>query len=194
MQRFLPGIILLQLVTVALTLLLPVNENWKSGLPLLISVLVCGLFVSFWFAAIARNKVQSEVSKTRESFVEEREKIQVSAERAKTRVVEKAQKQIASEARRTHGKANFKVGAAFAATIGAGMLFIAIELLTFGLMTLTTAGGAMGGYLVRARKAHRELKEISHQTNNPDIAPPEKLRLPGPSELIKTLKQDKNNP
>jgi len=179
MLRYLPGILLLQLATFGISLLVGRPDNIKIWLIALFAMVLLGLFAAFWFVSLGRgdtkdavNKVkfelqeeankeklaqQEEVNKTKLDFAKERESLHVKAEKAKTKLVEKTQKQIASEYKKTQGRANLKVGAAFAATVGAGILMLVIELLTFGLMTLTTAGGALGGYLVRARKAHKEL-------------------------------------
>lgn len=195
MLRYLPGILLLQLATVGITLLLEAPNDAKTWLILLIPVLLLGVFSAFWFASISKNKTQDEITKVSLSFAKERESLRVNAERAKTRLVEKTHKQIASEARKTHGKANFKVGAAFAAAVGAGVVMIAIEVMTLGLMTLTTAGGALGGYIARARKENNELAEKitqkpSDETVASTVAPEptsnaltKKLKLPKPSIL-----------
>jgi len=179
MLRYLPGIILLQLATFGVGLTVGRPDDIKIWLIALFAMIILGTFAAFWFVSLARsetkdavNKVklelqeeankdklalQEEVNKTKLDFAKERENLHVRAEKAKTKLVEKTQKQIASDYKKTQGRANLKVGAAFAVTVGAGILMLVIELLTFGLMTLTTAGGALGGYLVRARKAHKEL-------------------------------------
>ena len=189
MLRYLPGILLLQLATFGIALLVGRPDELKILFIALVAILVLGMFAAFWFVSLSRsetkdvvNKVklelqeaankekmalQEEVNKTKLDFAMERENIHVKAEKAKSKLVEKTQKQIASEYKKTQGRANLKVGAAFAATVAAGVLMLVIELLTFGLMTLTTAGGALGGYLVRARKAH---KEISARLPNSDQA------------------------
>jgi len=181
MLRYLPGILLLQLATFGIGLIIGRPDDIKIWLIALFAIALLGLFAAFWFVSLSRsetkdavNKVklklqdeanktklamQEEVNKTKLDFAKERENLHVRAEKAKTKLVEKTQKQIASEYKKTQGRANLKVGAAFAATVGAGILMLVIEMLTFGLMTLTTAGGALGGYLVRARKAHRELSD-----------------------------------
>lgn len=189
MLRFLPGILLLQLATFGIGLIIGRPDDIKIWLIAALAMLILGLFAAFWFVSLARsetkdavNKVkfelqeeanktklamQEEVNKTKLDFAEEREHIHVRAEKAKSKLVEKTQKQIASEYKKTQGRANLKVGAAFAATVGAGVLMLVIELLTFGLMTLTTAGGALGGYLVRARKAHKDMSaRLTRDDNN----------------------------
>ena len=179
MLRYLPGILLLQLATFGIGLIIGRPDEIKILLIALFALLLLGVFAAFWFVSLSRsetkdavNKVklelqdvankaklaqQDEVNKTKLDFAREREDLHVKAEKAKTKLVEKTQKQIASDYKKTQGRANLKVGVAFAATVGAGVLMLVIELLTFGLMTLTTAGGALGGYLVRARKAHKEI-------------------------------------
>jgi cell division protein FtsI/penicillin-binding protein 2 len=176
MLRFLVGIFLVQLATVALVFLSPDLQGF-AWLRLVFPILLVGVFASFWFQSIAKHKSKDELAHLKDTFVKEKAeredsylaekatlndkhlkekaKIQLNAERAKTKIVKQTQKQIAREAKVTHGKANFKVGAAFAAAIGAGALMLLIELFTFGLMTLTTAGGALGGYLLRAKREQK---------------------------------------
>jgi hypothetical protein len=55
-------------------------------------------------------------------------------------------------ANRAHAKANFKVGLAVTGAVGAGIIMLFTELLTMGLLTLSTAGGALVGYGARARQ------------------------------------------
>ncbi len=152
MLRFLPGIILIQLATVALVFLAPDNLQGAAWLRLLIPILVVGFFAAFWFAAIAKHKSKDDVAMLKAEHAREREKIQINAERAKTRIVKKTQQQISRETKIAHGKANFKVGVALAGVMGLGALMLLTQFLTLGVFTLTTAGGALGGYLYRRRK------------------------------------------
>jgi hypothetical protein len=152
MLRFLPGIILIQLATVALVFLAPDNLQGAAWLRLLIPILVVGFFAAFWFAAIAKHKSKDDVAMLKAEHAREREKIQINAERAKTRIVKKTQQQISRETKIAHGKANFKVGVALAGVMGLGALMLLTQFLTLGVFTLTTAGGALGGYLYRGRK------------------------------------------
>jgi hypothetical protein len=97
----------------------------------------------------------------KDSFAKEREDIKVKAERAKTRIVKQAQKDIAKEATITHAKANFKVGASFAGVMGVGALFVFAQMVTAGLLTMTAAGGAIGGYYWRGKRIEtNRLKEL----------------------------------
>jgi cell division protein FtsI/penicillin-binding protein 2 len=176
MLRFLLGIFLVQLATVALVFLSSDLQGF-AWLRLFFSIFIIDVFASFWFQSIAKHRSKDELAQLKDTFIKEKAeredsylaekaslkdkylkekaKIQLNAERTKTRIVKQTQEQIAREAKVTHSKANFKVGAAFAAAIGAGALMLLIELFTFGLMTLTTAGGALGGYLFRAKREQK---------------------------------------
>jgi len=161
MLKFLFGIIVIQIATVALVLLAPDDLHGVAWLRLLIPLLVVSFFAAFWFGSMAKHKSKDELFQAKELHAQEREKIQVNAERAKTRLVKQAQQQIAREAKITHSKANFKVGAAFAGAIGAGALMLLTELLTLGMLTISTAGGALGGYIMRARRGSRENSRLA---------------------------------
>ncbi|HIO91280.1 MAG TPA: hypothetical protein EYG68_00355 [Leucothrix mucor] len=151
MWRFLIGIFLVQIATVALVLLSP-DLQGLGWFRLVVPLVVIGFFTAFWFQSIAKFKSKDELENLKGKHLREKAKIELNAERAKTKLVKQTQKQIAREAKITHAKANFKVGASFAAVVGAGALMLITELFTFGLLTLTTAGGALGGYVLRARR------------------------------------------
>ncbi len=152
MLRFLLGILILQVATVALVFLAPENLTGIAWLRLIIPLLLIGIFTAFWFSSISKHKSKEQLSSLEQQHAREREKLQVNAERAKTRLIKKTQKEIAREAKITHGKANFKVGAALAGVMGLGALMLLTQFLTLGIVTLTTAGGVLGGYLYRGRK------------------------------------------
>jgi len=151
------------------------NLTGIGWLSLLIPLLVIGFFAAFWFSSLAKHQIKDEITAAASQHAREKEKLQINAERAKTRLVKKTQQQIAREGQLAHSKANFKVGAAFAGTIALGGLMLITELLTLGLLTMSTAGGALGGYLFRAKKEfgpllgnkkEKPIKVIKHQNNN----------------------------
>jgi len=160
MFKFLIGIVVIQITTVALVMLAPEDLQGIAWLRLLIPLVVVGLFAAFWFSSLATTKSKDELSNLQEKHAREREKLQVNAERAKTRMMKKTQQQIAKEGKIAHGKANFKVGATLAGAVGFGALMLLTEMVTLGLMTMTTAGGALGGYLYRG---HKERKRMALQ-------------------------------
>lgn len=155
MLRYLLGIFLVQIATIALVLLAPTDLQGANLLSLIIPLLVIGFVAAFWFSSLAHLMRKDELHRADKAFAKEREKIKVNAERAKTRVVKQAQKEVASEARTTHARANFKVGATFAAAIGMGGLMLLTQFLTIGLLMMATSGGALAGYVYRGRKETR---------------------------------------
>ena len=159
--KFLLGIILVQMITAFLIYLSPLNSDTMSLLRLVLPLFFMALMVAFWFSSLSDSFQKDREHKMTNKFAKEREELRVKAERAKTRVVKEAQKEIAKEAKRTHAKANFKVGAAFAGVLGVGALFIFAQLVTAGLLTFTAAGSALGGYYWRGRRLeNKKMQEL----------------------------------
>ncbi len=181
MTKFLPGIILTQLVMSGLILM---AINWSNDFQLIIVIAVIALLtavlVAFWFSSIARNLaideqslivekhvqdrenlikeaerekvgVLKEKSQLQEFHAREREKILLDAEREKASVVEKSYQKIDKETKKAHSKANLKVGLAFSATVAAAGVMIFSQLITIGVMVLVASGSGLSGYVLRAR-------------------------------------------
>jgi len=160
--KFLVGIMLVQFITMVLVYLSPIDvTDGSSLLRLIVPLFFMALMVAFWFSSLSSHERKDLEHKIKDEFAKEREKLKVNAERAKTRVMKEAQKEIAKEATVTHAKANFKVGAAFAGVMGLGALFVFAQLVTAGLLTMTAAGGAIGGYYWRGRRIESsKLKQL----------------------------------
>ena len=160
--KFLIGILLVQIITAILIYISPINlADGASLLRLIVPLFFMALMVAFWFSSLSSNFGKDREHEMENEFAKEREKLKVNAERAKTKVVKQAQKDIAKEATVTHAKANFKVGAAFAGVMGVGALFVFAQLITAGLLTMTAAGGVIGGYYWRGKRIEiSKLKEL----------------------------------
>jgi len=160
--KFLSGIIFVQLITALLIYISPISlDDGMSMLRLFIPLFFMALMVAFWFSSLSSHLRKDSEHKMKESFAKEREDLKVKAERAKTRIVKQAQKDIAKEATITHAKANFKVGASFAGVMAVGALFVFAQMITAGLLTMTAAGGAIGGYYWRGKRLEtQKLKEL----------------------------------
>jgi ElaB/YqjD/DUF883 family membrane-anchored ribosome-binding protein len=164
--KFLLGLLLVQGITAVLVL---ISANDLQGIAILriaLPLLFISLVVAFWFSSIANYHHKDSVEKVKSSFAKEREKIRVNAEKEKTKVVKEAQQAIAKEAKNTHAKANFKVGVSVAIMGGVGVLFVFAQMVTAGLLTLTTLGGAIGGYYWRGKR-EEQYRQLTHQ--NPDL-------------------------
>jgi len=166
MLKFLPGILLLQAITVALVLIAPVNLADWGWLRLATPVLIVGLLTAFWFGAVAAHQRKDAINRLQENHAKERETIRVNAERAKAKVVKQAHQEILQEVRRTSTQAKIKVGLAFAAVAGIGGLLLLTQFMTLGLLTLTTAGGALGGYVLRIRQVKGKSPRIINATSS----------------------------
>ena len=146
MVKFFLGIILVQTITVILFALSSGNLQGMQLLQLVVPLLFIALIMAFWFNSLTGYDKRDTVEKMKDSFAKEREEIRVKAERS-----------IAKEAKVTHAKANFKVGAAFAGVLGIGVLFVFAQMMTAALLTITAAGGAATGYFYRGKRlAKRE--------------------------------------
>ena len=168
MLKFLPKIILVQLVTIAL--FFAGTQTGQENMQLLLTIglleILFSVLAAFWFAATARELHLQELDSLKEAHAREREKIKVNAERQKSKIVSASEKKILKETRRAHAKASFKVGAAFASALAVGGLMLYTQFVTFGLLILTTAGGGLAGYLTRGRQMQlarkKELAALQH--------------------------------
>ena len=152
MLRYLPGILLVQVATVALVLAALKTDDRELWMVMGALALIINLVTAFWFGSITSHLKKDAVAKVREQFSQEREKLRVTAEQQKSRLLKKSHEQITKATNRAHAKANFKVGAAFAGIIGAGVLMMFTQFMTLGILTLATGGGALAGYLARLRQ------------------------------------------
>ncbi len=157
MLKFIPGILLLQVITIALVLTAPADlGNW-GWLRLAIPVLIAGFLTAFWFGSIAAYQRKDEISRLKEYHAKERETIRVNAERTKSKLIKQAQRKTIQEIRRSSTRANIKIWLVLAGSIGLGGLLLLTQYMSLGLLTLSTVGGAWGGYVLRNRQGKRKL-------------------------------------
>ena len=155
--RFLGGILLIQGAAAVLTYVALKSEHTEVWLVLATLALATGLVATFWFASVAGQLRKDALARLQKDFYREREQIRVTAEREKAKVIKQSHQQITKERNRAQNRANVKVGASLAVAVGLGLLMLLTQFVTIGLLTLTTAGGAVGGYLFRARRERAEL-------------------------------------
>jgi hypothetical protein len=201
MLKFIPGILLLQVITIALVLIAPANlKNW-GWLRLAIPVLIPGLLTAFWFGSIARYQRKDEISRLKEYHANERETIRVNAERTHSKLIEQEQRKTLREVRRSSTGANIKTGLVLTGAIGFGGLLLLTQYLSLGLLTLTTVGGALCGYVLRDRQERGKLnlphksQDATRIINEPPNKTKPYTRVNTPQVIeSKTRRQSKSNP
>ncbi len=167
----------------------------RAGLPALIIAIVTAL----WLSTLGRMEAERRNAELRESHASEREKLHRKIERTRSEVMQQASADKAQMQERAHAereslvrqthkqlmqrersisrRANIKVGLAFMGVTGLGVLMLITELMTLGLLTITTAGGALGGYVFRWRQSRNALDRLSgavaEQGDDPSVVPSE---------------------
>jgi Co/Zn/Cd efflux system component len=168
MFKFLPGILLIQIATSALVfLVLKTSVEDFQVIAVAMLGLVISLFGAFWFASIAQNIHKDALEKTRQAHAQEREDLLIDTERQKAEILKQTHTQIVKETNRAHAKANLKVGAMFTAAVGVSAVMLFTQFITVGLIMLATTGGALSGYLARARQDRLAKKVTQKHINAP---------------------------
>ena len=160
MFKYLPSLIVLQVLLILVVVGVLQSGHELAALVVVVFVLVASIAFAFWFRSLSELQNKDTIAAIREEHALDRENIRVKSEQEKIKVISDAQKQVTKQVSRANAKANFKAGAVIAAAIGLGSLFIIGQMVTLGLVTLTTAGGGLAGYLLRARQEKQKLNSI----------------------------------
>jgi hypothetical protein len=120
-----------------------------------------GFLAALWFSSIASHAVRNAVSKADARLSRERERVRTRAEQEKAQVIAQSHEQVARARSRAEARAQLKIGAAVAATLGLGGLVLLTQFMTLGFLALSSVGGAVGGYLFRARQEQRRERQVS---------------------------------
>jgi len=168
MLRFLPGILAVQAATAVLIVFTtgsPLGQDWA---PMAALGFVITLFAALWFGAMADHLKKDALAGAAAGFARERERLLVAAETDKRAALEESHRRILRETGRAHTRAHLKLGLGLVGLLALGALMLAVQFMTIGLLIFATAGGALGGYLVRARQ---DAVAIRHDTAKPAAAP-----------------------
>jgi len=150
--KYLIGILFVQGVTLLLVMTVQKAGLEKTGVLFLLLDLGIAALTAFWFTSMAENTRKQTLSRAKEGFAREREKIRVQAEKEKTKEVRNSQRQINREKQRVQKGSNRKTSLILGGAAGVGVVMMLAQFVTLGLLTLTTAGGAAVGYGLRARQ------------------------------------------
>ena len=188
MIRYVPGIVLVQVATVALVVAALKTDDHQLWLAIACLALIITLVTALWFGSITKHLKKDAIAKVQEQFSREREKFRVNAEQKNLKLLQQTSAQMTKATNRAHAKANFKVGAAFTGIIGAGALMIFTQFMTLGVLTIATGGGALAGYLLRFRQDQALLKSQARSDRSGrsvplvESAPKQVKKLPGPGQ------------
>ena len=153
-----------------------IGQNWAHDpqmiIVLIVFAVIIAILATFWFGSIVRDLHNSSHAKLQQKHAREKERIKVKAEREKAKLTSQSYQKIEKATKNAHSKANMKVGAAFAAALGAGAIMVFSQLITVGMMVLIASGSGLAGYLARAKQ--------ERQSNN---------QLPAPGVRSKEIKR-----
>jgi len=150
--KYLIGIFFLQGST-ALIVYTAMSTDLSQTWPLFGALgITVAAMTALWFNAIAENTRKASLAKAQESFSREREKLRLRAEQEKTREVRNTQRQAERQQQRARVGAQVKTGLLIAGGASAALLLLMTQMISLGMLALTTAGGAAIGYGVRARQ------------------------------------------
>jgi hypothetical protein len=150
--KYLIGILLVQGATVLIVITALRTSLEQTGLLFLLLNVSIGVLTALWFNSIADGVRRESLAKARESFSREREKIRVRAAQEKVKDVRVTQRRVEREKRRARSGTNLRTGVMIGGAVGVGAVLLMTQMVTLGLLTLSTAGGAALGYGVRARQ------------------------------------------
>jgi hypothetical protein len=204
MLRYLPGSVLVQVVTFTLYF---VNQEatfeqllLRVGLP---ALMISGV-TALWLSMIGRMDAEQRNSALREQHGTERTQLNREIERARAdamleastdraqlmerantereRLVRQTHKQLMKQERSASRRANVKVGFAFMVMTGFGVFMLVSQFMMLGVLMISAASGAMGGYLLRWRQSKRMLDRLT--TLSPKGTQPSVPLLPGASKTL----------
>lgn len=161
--KYLAGILLAQAAAVVMAIAAFQGQPVEHWGVFAVFALLIGIFAALWFAAIANGTRHHAVARVKDDFAREREKIRVQSEKDKSKVIAQTHRETLKTIRRVQAGASFKIGLGFAALLGLGGIMLLSQFMTFGLLTLSTAGGGLLGYAVRARQEHLERKRATSE-------------------------------
>ena len=150
--KFFLGILLLQVATgllLYLALKMDLHQTWLlfGGL-----LLVFNTLAALWFHGLSESLRKQHLAKAQVKFSRERERLQVRAEREKAKASERAQEKVQRVQRRSETGSQIKTGILIGGALSAGAVLLLTQMVTLGLLTLTTVGGAALGYGLRTRQ------------------------------------------
>lgn len=207
MFRYLPGIVLVQAVTLTLFWVNLGASLQDMLLRVALPALMFSAVTALWLSMVGKMEAERRNASLREEQASERSRLNREIERARSdvlqqahsdrtqwmekvhaereRLVQQTHKQLLQRERSINRRANVKLGLAFMALAGLGVGLVFTQLFTLGLLMMTTAAGAMGGYVLR----WRQTKDVLESLRSPSATGGgEPMALPAPEKSTKLPK------
>lgn len=121
------------------------------------------LFAALWLASLARGHTVAAVLRAEGDLARERERHRRLTAEERARAVEHARRQVERETQRVRNRSNVKLYGAFAGVAGLGTLLLLTQFLSLGVLLISSSGGAVAGYLLRARQEARRQSQLGRE-------------------------------
>lgn len=150
--------VLIQVAAIAVTLGVFNVGTRDAWIAAAIYLVISSFTFSYWIKLLSDIRIKDSVAHEREKYLAERERIKIQAEQEKFNMLRDTHKQVSREAAKASARANTKIGLIAAVAVAGGVMLIAAQMFALGILILSTAGGGLGGYLMRLRqeKANNE--------------------------------------
>lgn len=150
--------VLIQVAAIAVTLGVFNVGTRDAWIAAAIYLIISSFIFSYWIKLLSDIRIKDSVAHEREKYLAERERIKIQAEQEKFDMLRDTHKLVSREAAKASARANTKIGLIAAVAVAGGVMLIAAQMFALGLLILSTAGGGLGGYLMRLRqeKANNE--------------------------------------
>lgn len=154
------GIVLVQVVSALL-----LYAWWRTGstdiaLTFGALALASAFFAALWLGSIARRHSAEALIRAEGDLARERERHKRLTAEERAKAVENARRLVDRETQRVRNRSNVKLYTAFAGAAGLGTLLLLTQFLSLGVLLISSSGGAVAGYLLRARQEIRRRAEI----------------------------------
>lgn len=150
--------VLIQVAAIAVTLGVFNVGTRDAWIAAAIYLVFSSFIFSYWIKLLSDIRIKDSVAHEREKYLAERERIKIQAEQEKYNMLRDTHKLVSREAAKASARANTKIGLIAAVAVAGGVTLIAAQMFALGILILSTAGGGLGGYLMRLRqeKANNE--------------------------------------
>lgn len=150
--------VLIQVAATAVTLGVFNVGTRDAWIAAAIYLIISSFIFSYWIKLLSDTRIKDSIAHEREKYLAERERIKIQAEREKFDMLRDTHKLVSREAAKASTRANTKIGLIAAVAVAGGVMLIAAQMFALGILILSTAGGGLGGYLMRLRqeKANNE--------------------------------------